>query len=413
MPYQELNLDLTEEHRLLKNEVHKFAVEVLRPASIELDRMSPEDVIKKGSPYWECMAQAYRNNYHTVLISDEYGGLGLDPLGVHIFWEELAYGSVGFAVSLGCSCFSSFYATLLCNDYLIDKFVTPFVNCRDASVMSCWAITEPTHGSDNLMAGTPLFRDPCAVQEVRAVKKRGKWVLNGQKSAWVSNGPIASDAALFVNIDPKMGFAGGGIALVELNQPGVSRGKPLNKMGQRELPQGEIFFDDAVCPDEHMIIDPESYEAITELTLGHANATMGAYFTGVAQAAYDMAIQYSRDRVQGGKPLCQHQIVQRKLFDMFIGIETARAFSRSAMVFNMNTTPPLVQYSIASKVYCTEAAFKVTSEAIQLFGGHGVTKDAPIEKLFRDARAGMIEDGSNDSLSLAAGEMLLRESRQP
>jgi alkylation response protein AidB-like acyl-CoA dehydrogenase len=412
MPYQELNLDLTEEHRLLKNEVHKFAVEVLRPASIELDRMSPEDVIKKGSPYWECMAQAYRNNYHTVLISDEYGGLGLDPLGVHIFWEELAYGSVGFAVSLGCSCFSSFYATLLCNDYLIDKFVTPFVNCRDASVMSCWAITEPTHGSDNLMAGTPLFRDPCAFQEVRAVKKRGKWVLNGQKSAWVSNGPIASDAALFVNIDPKMGFAGGGIALVELNQPGVSRGKPLNKMGQRELPQGEIFFDDAVCPDEHMIIDPESYEAITELTLGHANATMGAYFTGVAQAAYDMAIQYSRDRVQGGKPLCQHQIVQRKLFDMFIGIETARAFSRSAMVFNMNTTPPLVQYSIASKVYCTEAAFKVTSEAIQLFGGHGVTKDAPIEKLFRDARAGMIEDGSNDSLSLAAGEMLLRESRQ-
>jgi len=413
MSYTELNLDLTEEHRLLKNEVHKFAVEVLRPASIELDRMSPEDVIKKGSPYWECMAQAYRNNYHTVLISDEYGGLGLDPLGVHIFWEELAYGSVGFAVSLGCSCFSSFYATLLCNDYLIDKFVTPFVNCRDASVMSCWAITEPTHGSDNLMAGTPLFRDPCAFQEVRAVKKRGKWVLNGQKSAWVSNGPIASDAALFVNIDPKMGFAGGGIALVELNQPGVSRGKPLNKMGQRELPQGEIFFDDAVCPDEHMIIDPESYEAITELTLGHANATMGAYFTGVAQAAYDMAIQYSRDRVQGGKPLCQHQIVQRKLFDMFIGIETARAFSRSAMVFNMNTTPPLVQYSIASKVYCTEAAFKVTSEAIQLFGGHGVTKDAPIEKLFRDARAGMIEEGSNDSLSLAAGEMLLRESRQP
>lgn len=413
MSYTELNLDLTEEHRLLKNEVHKFAVEVLRPASIELDRMSPEDVIKKGSPYWECMAQAYRNNYHTVLISDEYGGLGLDPLGVHIFWEELAYGSVGFAVSLGCSCFSSFYATLLCDDYLIDKFVTPFVNCRDASVMSCWAITEPTHGSDNLMAGTPFFRDPCAFQEVRAVKKRGKWVLNGQKSAWVSNGPIASDAALFVNIDPKMGFAGGGIALVELNQPGVSRGKPLNKMGQRELPQGEIFFDDAVCPDEHMIIDPESYEAITELTLGHANATMGAYFTGVAQAAYDMAIQYSRDRVQGGKPLCQHQMVQRKLFDMFIGIETARAFSRSAMVFNMNTTPPLVQYSIASKVYCTEVAFKVTSEAIQLFGGHGLTKDAPIEKLFRDARAGMIEDGSNDSLSLAAGEMLLREIRQP
>jgi alkylation response protein AidB-like acyl-CoA dehydrogenase len=409
MPYTELNLDLTEEHRLIKREVHDFAVEVLRPASLELDKMSPEEVIKKDSPYWQCMAEAYRNNYHTVLISDEYGGLGLDPLGVHIFWEELAYGSVGFAVSLGCSCFSSFYATLLCDDYLIEKFVIPFVNCKDASVMSCWGITEPAHGSDNLMTGTPFFRDPCSCQEVRAVKKRGKWVINGQKSAWVSNGPIASDAALFVNIDPAMGFAGGGIALVDLNQRGVSRGKPLNKMGQRELPQGEIFFDDVICPDEHMIIDPESYEAITELTLGHANATMGAYFTGVAQAAYDMAMEYSRDRLQGGKPLCQHQTVQSKLFDMFIAIETARAFSRSAMVFNMNTTPPLVQYSIASKVYCTEAAFKVTSEALQLLGGHGLTREAPIEKLFRDARAGMIEDGSNDSLRLAAAEMLLRE----
>ncbi len=410
MPYTELNLELCEEHELLKEEVHKFAVEVLRPASIELDKMPPEDVIKEGSLYWDCMSKMYRNNYHTVLVSDAYGGLGLDPLGVHIFWEEIAYGSVGFAVSLGCSCFSAFYATMLCEDHLIDKFVTPFVNCKDASVMSCWGITEPAHGSDNLTPGTPFFRDPGFSQQVKAVKKGSNWLINGQKSAWISNGPIASDAALFVNLDPSLGFSGGGICLIDLNQPGVSRGKPLNKMGQRDLPQGEIFFDDAVCPEEFMIIDPESYEAMTELTLGHANATMGAYFTGVAQAAYDMALEYSMERVQGGKPLCQHQWVQKKLFDMFIRVETARAFSRSALIFNMNTTPPLVQYSIAAKVYCTEAAFLVTSDAIQLFGGYGVSKDFPIEKLFRDARAGMIEDGSNDSLSMSAGGMLVKEA---
>jgi alkylation response protein AidB-like acyl-CoA dehydrogenase len=410
MAYTELNLELTEEHELLKEEVHKFAVEVLRPASIELDRMSPEDVIKEGSLYWQCMAHMYRNNYHTVLISDAYGGLGLDPLGVHIFWEELAYGSVGFAVSLGCSCFSAFYATMLCEDHLIDRFVTPFVECRDASVMSCWAITEPAHGSDNLMTGTPIFCDPGLSQQVKAVRRGSDWVINGQKSAWVSNGPTASDAALFVNLDPSLGFAGGGIGLVDLRQPGVSRGKPLDKMGQRELPQGEIFFDDAVCPEECMIIDPESYEAMTELTLGHANATMGAYFTGVAQAAYDMALKYSTERAQGGKPLCQHQWVQKKLFEMFMKVETARSFSRSALVFNMNTTPPLVQYSIAAKVFCTETAFQVASDAIQLFGGYGVSRDFPIEKLFRDARAGMIEDGSNDSLCMAAGGMLVKEA---
>jgi len=409
MPYTELNLELTEEHELLKEEVHKFAIEVLRPASIELDKLPPEDVVKKGSLYWDCMAKMYQNNYHTVLISDEYGGLGLDPLSVHIIWEELAYGSVGFAVAIGCSCFSAFYATMLCEDHLIERYVIPFVECKDASVMSCWGITEPQHGSDNLMSGTAFFRDPRETQQVKAVKKNGDWVINGQKSAWISNGPIASDAALFVNIDPSKGFSGGGICLIDLNQRGVSRGKPLDKLGQRELPQGELFFDGAICPDEFMIVDPESYEAMTELTLGHANATMGAYFTGLAQAAYDLAFQYCTERIQGGKRLCEHQWVQKKLFDMFTKVETARAFSRSAIVFNMNTTPPLVQYSIASKVYCTEAAFQVTSDAIQLFGGYGVSKDFPIEKLFRDARAGMIEDGSNDSLSITAGVMLLKE----
>ncbi len=409
MPYTELNLELTEEHELLKEEVHKFAIEVLRPASIELDKLPPEDVVKKGSLYWDCMAKMYQNNYHTVLISDEYGGLGLDPLSVHIIWEELAYGSVGFAVAIGCSCFSAFYATMLCEDHLIERYVIPFVECKDASVMSCWGITEPQHGSDNLMSGTAFFRDPRETQQVKAVKKNGDWVINGQKSAWISNGPIASDAALFVNMDPSKGFSGGGICLIDLNQRGVSRGKPLDKLGQRELPQGELFFDGAICPDEFMIVDPESYEAMTELTLGHANATMGAYFTGLAQAAYDLAFQYCTERIQGGKRLCEHQWVQKKLFDMFTKVETARSFSRSAMIFNMNTTPPIVQYSIASKVYCTEAAFQVTSDAIQLFGGYGVSKDFPIEKLFRDARAGMIEDGSNDSLSITAGVMLLKE----
>ena len=158
-----------------------------------------------------------------------------------------------------------------------------------------------------------------------------------------------------------------------------------------------------------MIVDPESYEAMTELTLGHANATMGAYFTGVAQAAYDLAVKYSTERVQGGKRLCDHQWVQKKLFDMFVKVETSRSFSRSAMVYNMNTTPPDVKYSIASKVYCTQAAFEVASDAIQLFGGYGLSRELPIEKLFRDTRAGMIEDGSNDTLSMTAGRMILKE----
>jgi len=409
MAYKELNLELTEEHIHLKEQVHRFAVEVLRPASIELDKMSAEDVVKKGSLYWDVMAKLYQNSYHTIYISDEYGGMMLDPLSVHIVWEELAYGSVGFTVSLGCSMFSPFFAEMMTDDRLNERFIYPFVECRDARVMSCWGITEPDHGSDVLMPGTTFFRDPRVTQQVKAVKKSDRWVINGQKSAWISNGPVASNICLFLNMKQTMGIAGGGICLLDLNQKGITRGKPLEKMGQRELPQGEIFFDNVEVPEEHMIIDQESYEAMTELTLAHANAGMGAYFTGLAQAAYDLTIQYATERVQGGKRLCDHQWVQKKLFDMFVKIETSRSFSRSALMFNMHTTPPDVKYSIASKVYCTQAAFEVASDAIQIFGGYGLTKELPIEKLFRDARAGMIEDGSNDSLSISAGISLVKE----
>ena len=409
MAYKELSLELTDEHEHLKEAVHRFAVEVLRPAAIALDALPADEVVKRGSIYWDCMAKMYGQGYHTVLISDEYGGLGLDPLGVHIVWEEIAYGSVGFAVSLGCSCFNAFYATMLADDRITEKYIIPFVECKDASVMSCWGITEPDHGSDNLSPQSTFFRDAQVTQQVKAKKKNGDWVINGQKSAWISNGPVASNVSLFLNLDPSKGLSGGGICLLDLDSPGVSRGRPLDKIGQRELPQGELFFDNVVCPGEFMIVDPESYEAMTELTLGHANATMGAYFTGVAQAAYDLAVKYSTERVQGGKRLCDHQWVQKKLFDMFVKVETSRSFSRSAMVYNMNTTPPDVKYSIASKVYCTQAAFEVASDAIQLFGGYGLSRELPIEKLFRDARAGMIEDGSNDTLSMTAGLMILKE----
>jgi len=409
MSYTELNLDLSEDHFALKEAVHKFSIEVLRPASIELDRMSAKEVIAPGSLYWKTMKKMYELNYHTVLISDAYGGLGLDPLANHIFWEELAYGSVGFAVSLGCSTFSPFYATMLAEDSLIEKYVIPFVECRDAGVMSCWGITEPDHGSDNLMPRTSFFRDSRITQQVKARKKNGDWVINGQKSAWISNGPVADNISLFVNMDPGMGMSGGGICLMELGSDGISKGPPLDKMGQRELPQGEVFFDNVVVPGDQMIIDPESYEMMTELTLAHANAVMGAYFTGVAQSAYDLALQYTTERVQGGRKLCEHQWVQKKLSEMFIKVSTARSFSRDAMYYNMNITPPDAKYSIASKVYCTQAAFEITSDAVQLFGGYGLSRELPVEKLFRDARAGMIEDGSNDSLSITIGSMLAGE----
>ena len=143
-----------------------------------------------------------------------------------------------------------------------------------------------------------------------------------------------------------------------------------------------------------------------DVTLATANAGMGAIFTGVARAAYEEALNYSKTRIQGGKPLFEHQMIKHKLFNMFMKVEAARALSRSAIVYNLNNTPPLTRYSIASKVFCTSTAFEVASDAVQIFGGIGVSKEYPVEKFFRDARAAMIEDGANDSLMITGAHSL-------
>ena len=410
MNYKDIDVNITEDHNVLKESVREFANEILRPAAIELDALTPEQVVEKDSIFHDCMRKMYELDYHTVMMPEAVGGSGLDPLSQHIFFEEVGYASAGFAVAIAVASFGPLFATISGRSELIDKVVTPFVECKDASNFSCWAITEPNHGSDNLAVGTDHFRSPDVVQQVRATKKGSEWFLNGQKSAWVSCAPVATNAVVFTNIDPALGMSGGGICLVDLTQPGVSKGTPLDKIGQRELPQGELFFDNAVCPEDMMIFDQQSYEIMTGATLAHANALMGAIFTGVARSAYDLALQHCTERTQGGKLLSQHQLVQKKLFDMFRKVEAARSLSRAAVNFHLTSEVPDKKYSIASKVTCTSIAFEVASEAVQLFGGYGLTKEYPIEKIFRDARAGMIEDGSNDTLSIIAANQIIQEA---
>ncbi|MCD6569844.1 MAG: acyl-CoA/acyl-ACP dehydrogenase [Deltaproteobacteria bacterium] len=404
-----VNLELTEEHEALKQTLRKFAMDNLRPAAIELDKMSPEEVIKEDSLFWQNMKKIHKNNYHTALIPEELGGIGLDPIALHILFEEFAYASIGFAVALGVDFFPSYMSALIIAEYpeLEDMIIRPFANDMECRLTGCWAITEPAHGSDILMSNTPYFRDPKVTQQLVGKKQGNEWVLNGQKSAWVSCGPTAAQASVFFGIDPSMGMAGGAIAIVDLDQKGVTRGKPLDKLGQRELPQGEIFFDNVEVPENRILCDQEAYEEMTSLILGVANAGMATYGLGAARAAFEEALTYSKERVQGGKPLCEHQDVQKKLANMFLKVEAARQMSRSVMNYNLTCFPPLTGYSIASKVFCTNAAFEIVCDAMQIFGGYGLSKEYLIEKLFRDIRATLIEDGSNDSLTLTIANHIL------
>jgi alkylation response protein AidB-like acyl-CoA dehydrogenase len=364
-------------------------------------------VIAEESPLWRALRQAYRLGYQRATIPAELGGLGLGGLEQHLLLEELGWGSADLAISIGVAGFPFAVAASTGNPDLIDRLVRPFVGDAEARMIGCWAITEPDHGSDSLMVGTQQFHDPRISGQVIARRDRDAYVLSGQKAAWVSNGTIATHALTFLTLDPARGMAGGGVAIVPLHLHGVSRGKPLDKVGQRALNQGEIFFDEVRIPESHMIADPALYELALDRTLAFANAAMGAIFTGLARAAYEAALGYCQERVQGGKPICEHQLVQKRLFDMFTRVEACRTLSRAALVYNHATLPPATEYSIAAKTFCTEGALEVASSALQLFGGNGLSRDYPVEKLFRDARASLIEDGSNDILALVAARRLL------
>jgi len=404
--YTDLNIDLTDEQIAIKEETHRFAKEVLRPASLELDKYHDPAEMMNSDLFRSALKKGYELGYHTIFIPDTWGGLGTDPLETHIILEELAWGSVDFAIGIGVSCFPTFFATMVPNDKLAEEIIEPFCANEDASIIGCWAITEPEHGTDTLCPYTPEFENPAITGQLTARLDGDAYIIEGQKSAWVSNGTIATHALAYLTIDPSMGMAGGGICVVPLDLPGVRKGRPLDKMGQRALNQGEIFFDKVRVPREYMLVDPESYSAMLDITLSTANAAMGAMFTGVARAAYEEALQYAKQRVQGGQPLFEHQLIKHKLFAMFTKIEAARALSRAAMIYNYNNTPPNVEYSIASKVFCTQTAYEVASEAIQIFGGNGLAREYPVEKFFRDARAGMIEDGANDSLMITGAHHL-------
>jgi alkylation response protein AidB-like acyl-CoA dehydrogenase len=404
--YFDIDLEIGWEEKAIKESVHRFALEVMRPAARTIDRMTAEDAVGPASPIWNFLTQAYAHGYHKAGFPIEFGGLGFTPIQTHIMTEELNWGSVGLAgVLLLCGWP---YIKLLHtgNRQLIEKYVIPFCKCEDASLTGCWGIIEPDHGSDQLSIGEDYYTDPKIKNQVRAKLDGDDWVINGQKAAWVSCGPIASHAMLNVQIDSSKGLAGGGVCFLPLNIDGVSRGKPLEKVGQRDLPQGELFFDDVRIPKDHMFIMTEEYPDSVVNNLGFGNSAITLFALGLARAAFEEALAYVKDRIQGGRPLVEQYSMKIRIHRMFAKVEAIRAMSRAVWKLNLTVYPPLGEYAYAAKVFCTEAAREVVDEAVQIHGANGLTKEYFVEKLWRDSRALTIEDGENDVLARLGGHIL-------
>ena len=409
MAVVELDLNLTDEQKAMRDLVRKFGAEVARPAAIKLDKLAdPQKVIAEDSVLWDVFRTYRQLGLHRRGYPEELGGLGnMDALTGCLIGEEMGYWASDLAISLGAAG-NPFRVASLSPHPKVRDLARQYLEDTEAKLIGCWAITEPDHGSDWVLAVAGGSRQPECAPQVSAVKKGDRYILNGQKSAWVSNGTIATHAGLHVCLDRSQGMGGGGLAVVPLDLPGISKGKPLNKLGQRALNQGEIFFDNVELPEEYMVVpNPQVHTMMMPGVLTGANTGMGVTFAGLARAAFDEALAYAKERVQGGKPIIEHQNIQLKLFKMFTMVEAARSFSRRVSAYNAVTMPGSAAHAVASKVLSTETAFMVASEAIQIFGGYGLSKDYHIEKIFRDAKTAMIEDGENSALSLAAAASLV------
>ncbi|MBK7250925.1 MAG: acyl-CoA/acyl-ACP dehydrogenase [Gammaproteobacteria bacterium] len=399
----DLDTDLTDEMLAIRDRCRQFAREVLRPVGARLDRMSAEEVAARDSPLRDVLRQYRGLGFGgAAQFADSDLTVRQKALLHGLVLEELAWGDVGLMITCGLYNITPVVAQSFGRPDLAE-----FFGARDE--IGCLAVTEPNHGSDHIGFTEPAYRDARIKPSLRARRSGEDYILNGQKAAWVSCGTIAgSGIILAVFEDSKAGLSDGVVLLMPLDLPGITRGKPLEKLGQRSLNQGEIFFDEVLVPRRFVIAEgPEAYPFIWENYLGNANVHMGQQFVGVARAAYDHALEYAKQRVQGGRPIVEHQAVKMRLFNMFQKVEVARSHARRvAIAAAVRPGGVPFQYATSSKVFCTQMAFEVASEAIQVLGGNGLTREYPVEKIFRDARASLIEDGENGMLSLMAAARL-------
>lgn len=408
---------LGEDEHLLREQAHRVAVEVLRPAAWALDKMTPVERIAPGSPFFTTMDTLKKLGYHRFFLPPEAGGPPerLSALTQSVVLEELGWGSLGLATAFLVDMLPVQAISNFGSDELKAELMVPWVDDETGAFHGCWAITEPDHGSDFLG-----IRDTEAGSYGRAQliaePVDGGWILRGQKSAWVSSGPIATHAAVHAQAGREGDLAHSLFAVVDLDDPGVRRGPPADMLGVRDDPQGEIFFDEVFLPERNVLVPPGPlYPAFADQLLCLTSSVIANVAVGVARAAFEEALQHARTRIQGGGPLARHKNIQLTLYAMFERVETARAYSRAALTYTQANLPGATpealgaspRHARAAQIYAKRLAYDVAHDALQVFGAQGLHKDSLIEKLFRDTRCLLIEDGTLEVLALDAARDLI------
>jgi alkylation response protein AidB-like acyl-CoA dehydrogenase len=362
---------LPEEHRLLRAAVRELADHRIAPRAADIDESGefPHDVY----------AELVRSEFHAVHIPAEYGGVGADAISACIVVEEVARACASSSLIPAVNKLGTMPIILAGSEELKKQVLAPVAA---GAAMVSYALSEREAGSD------------AASMRTRAVRDADRWVLNGTK-AWITNAGVSTYYTVMAVTDPQAGANGISAFVVHKDDPGFSVGAKERKLGIKGSPTCEIYFEDCTIPADRIIGEPGTGFKTALRTLDHTRLTIGAQALGIAQGAFDAALAYVQERRQFGKRIADFQGIQFMLADMAMRIEAARHLVYAAAARAERGEPNLTFTSSAAKVFASDTAMSVTTDAVQLFGGAGYTTDFPVERMMRDAKITQIYEGTN------------------
>jgi alkylation response protein AidB-like acyl-CoA dehydrogenase len=367
-----MDFELGEDQKLMAEAAREFAEKKLKPIA---EKMDEEEAIPP-----EILKELGELGYYGMLLPEEYGGLGLDTLSYACAMEELARGSA--AVMIGLSVHNSLCCRAI-YDFGTEQQKQKYLpKMASGEWIGSYSLSEPGSGTD---AGS---------LQCMAIETDDGFILNGTKS-WVTSAGLASIFIVFVRTDKNAGTKGISCLIVEKGTPGMNLGKKEKKMGLKASDTREISFIDCKVPKENLIGEKNKGFKIALSLLDNGRVGVASQAVGIAQAAYEEAFKYAHERQQFGEPLANFQAIQFKLADMALRIEAARLLTHKAAV--LKDMGRASKEASMAKLFASETANFVASQAVQIHGGYGYVKEYAVERYFRDARVTEIYEGTSEA----------------
>ncbi len=387
-----LGFTLSEEQLAIQKLVRDFTKREIKPVAVQFETDEEgklaEDVFKKAA----------KVGILGLPVPKEYGGGGASNVECTIAVEELAVGCGGIATAIGASWFGQTPIIMAATKEQRERWFPPLAS-KEGN-LCCMAMTEQASGSD---IENPLMESRTIRTIVRA--EGNQYVVNGSK-IWPSNSDNAYLYTVVATVDPNLGNEGSCIIVIPRGTLGLSFGKPYKKMGMDADRNGEIFFDDVRVPKENLLGEIGDGARLLQRTLIYNRAGAAAISVGMARGAFELALKYAKERIVGGKPMIEHEIISAMFADMATEIDAARLLVQRAAWFNAQRGLANMRWSTMAKVYASDVAMRVATNAVQVMGSYGYSKEVGVEKYMRDAKIMQIYIGANELTRQVIGESL-------